>query len=209
VAVEPVRRGGWRALAKRTFDILGSLVVLGLVSPILVAAAIAVKFTSPGPLLFSHDRVGLDGRRFKLYKIRSMVPGAEHMVIDLRDSNEADGPLFKMQDDPRVTSAGRILRSLSVDEIPQLWNVLRGEMSLVGPRPALPSEVEQWGPEVHQRLHVKPGVTGMWQVSGRSNASFEEYVRLDLYYVDNWSLWTDIAILAKTLPSVLLRRGAY
>ncbi len=139
VAVQPVRSGGWRAVAKRSFDLFGSLLVLTIVAPIVIVVAGAVKLTSRGPLLFSHDRVGLNGRRFKLYKIRSMVPGAEHMVIDLRDQNEADGPLFKMENDPRVTPVGRILRSLSLDEIPQLWNVLRGEMSLVGPRPALPS----------------------------------------------------------------------
>ena len=131
------------------------------------------------------------------------------MIVDLQKLNQADGPLFKMRDDPRVTRVGRILRRYSIDELPQLWNVLRGEMSLVGPRPGLPAEMTAWAPELHNRLRVKPGVTGMWQVSGRSDCSFAEYMRLDLYYVDNWSLWSDLAIVAKTVPTVLFRRGAY
>jgi exopolysaccharide biosynthesis polyprenyl glycosylphosphotransferase len=209
VYVDPVRRGGWRALAKRSFDVAGSALGLLVLSPLLVLLGLLVRVTSTGPVLFAHERIGINGRPFRLYKLRTMVLGAEGMQIDLRDANEAAGPLFKIRDDPRVTRLGRVLRRLSLDELPQLWNVLRGDMSLVGPRPALPAEMDAWTPEVHQRLHVKPGLTGMWQVSGRSTASFEEYVRLDLYYVDNWSLWTDLAILAKTVPTVLARRGAY
>ncbi len=137
-----------------------------------------------------------------------MVVDAEEQLADLQDLNEADGPMFKIADDPRVTRVGRFLRATSLDELPQLWNVLRGDMSLVGPRPALPHETEEWDALLTQRLRVTPGITGMWQVSGRSDTSFEDYTRLDLYYVDNWSLTTDLAILAKTVPVVLLRRGA-
>ena len=209
VSVEPAQHHGWRAAAKRAFDLIVASITLVLLTPAIAIIAILVKVTSPGPAFFSQERVGVGGKRFRLYKFRTMVDEAEHLLIDLREHNEADGPLFKIQNDPRVTPLGRVLRALSLDEIPQLWNVVCGDMSLVGPRPALPVESEQWAPEVHQRLKVRPGVTGMWQVNGRSSASFEDYVRLDLYYVDNWSLWTDMAILAKTLPTVLARQGAY
>ncbi len=160
-------------------------------------------------MLFRQTRVGRDSAPFTVRKFRSMVADAEERLIDLRDQNECDGPLFKIHDDPRVTRVGKVLRKTSIDELPQLWNVLRGEMSLVGPRPALPSEVAGWPAPLFQRLRVRPGITGMWQVSGRSENSFEEYARLDLTYVDNWSLATDLAILAKTVPAVLLRRGAH
>jgi len=153
-------------------------------------------------------RVGRRGRPFQVLKFRSMVVDAEEMLAELRERNESDGPLFKMTDDPRVTSVGRFLRKTSLDEIPQLWNVVRGDMSLVGPRPALPSEAEQWSPELRNRLRVRPGITGMWQVSGRSSTSFEEYARLDLFYIDNWSFLTDMAILARTVPAVLRKEGA-
>jgi len=136
------------------------------------------------------------------------VSGAESMLSALLSENEADGPLFKMQEDPRVTRVGRFLRRASIDEVPQLWNVLRGSMSLVGPRPALPHETEEWDVLLTQRLRVKPGITGMWQVNGRSESSFDDYTRLDLYYVDNWSLTTDLAILLKTIPVVLSGKGA-
>jgi len=159
-------------------------------------------------VLFRQVRVGRNGKPFKVYKFRTMVENAEELVIDLRDLNEAAGPLFKISDDPRVTRVGALLRRSSIDELPQLWNVIRGDMSLVGPRPAIPSEVEGWLPELHERLRVKPGMTGMWQVNGRSAASWDDYVRLDLYYVDNWSLSTDLAILAQTVPAVLSSRGA-
>jgi lipopolysaccharide/colanic/teichoic acid biosynthesis glycosyltransferase len=138
-----------------------------------------------------------------------MVTDAEQRLVDLSEHNEADGPLFKMRNDPRVTKPGSIMRKLSIDELPQLWNVIRNEMSMVGPRPALPSEVEKWGSALHSRLRVKPGITGMWQVNGRSTSSFEDYERLDLYYVDNWSLTTDLVIVAKTIPAVLFSKGAY
>jgi exopolysaccharide biosynthesis polyprenyl glycosylphosphotransferase len=209
VHVEAVRRHGWRARAKRTLDLCGAGFLLILTAPLLVLSALAVRLGSRGPILFRQERMGQDGTCFLVFKFRTMSKDAEHQLDSLRDQNEAAGPLFKMRDDPRITRAGRILRRYSIDELPQLWNVLRGEMSLVGPRPALPSEALQWDPEVHARVRVKPGITGMWQVRGRSNASFEDYVRLDLYYVDNWSLWSDLAILVKTIPAVVSKRGAF
>jgi len=208
--IEPVQRGGWRAAAKRAFDVVCSGLALTLLVPFLAIVAAAVKLDSRGKVFFSQVRVGKDGEPFRVHKFRTMVHNAEDLLVDLRESNEADGPLFKLADDPRVTKIGVRLRRFSVDEIPQLWNVMKGEMSLVGPRPALFSEMSQWTPELRQsRLRVAPGLTGMWQVSGRSDLSFAEYVRLDLYYVDNWSLWRDLAIVAKTLPVVMTKHGAY
>jgi exopolysaccharide biosynthesis polyprenyl glycosylphosphotransferase len=209
VYLEPVRRGGWRSVAKRSFDVLcaGSLLVL--LSPLLALIALAIKLDSKGPILFSQLRVGRDGRFFKVHKFRTMVADAEALLEELQQSNEADGPLFKMKDDPRITRVGRFLRRASLDELPQLWNVLCNEMSMVGPRPALASEVAEWPEKLKQRLRVKPGLTGMWQVSGRSNATFEAYARLDLYYVDNWSLITDLGIILRTVPTLLSRDGAY
>jgi exopolysaccharide biosynthesis polyprenyl glycosylphosphotransferase len=208
VYVEPVTRGGWRAWAKRSFDVAGALIGLVLTGPILAIVAIAVKLDSSGPVIFRQIRVGRDSEPFSVLKVRTMVVDAEARLAELRELNEADGPLFKMADDPRITRVGKFLRVTSLDELPQLWNVLRGDMSLVGPRPALPHETEEWDALLAQRLRVKPGITGMWQVSGRSDSSFEDYTRLDLYYVDNWSLATDLAILAKTVPVVALRKGA-
>jgi exopolysaccharide biosynthesis polyprenyl glycosylphosphotransferase len=208
VYVEPIQREGWRRMAKRSFDIVGATLGLLLAAPLLAVSAIAIKLDTRGPAVFRQSRVGRDSKPFAIVKLRSMVEDAEDLLIDLVDANEADGPLFKIKDDPRVTRVGRLLRRMSIDEIPQLWNVLRGEMSLVGPRPALRHETEAWDTMLSQRLRVKPGLTGMWQVNGRSETSFEDYTRLDLYYVDNWSLLTDVAILAKTVPVVLTSRGA-
>jgi exopolysaccharide biosynthesis polyprenyl glycosylphosphotransferase len=207
--VEPVRRNGWRAVAKRGFDLTAAALGLFVIAPMWLLIAVAIKATSKGPVLFKQERVGRRGRRFHVYKFRTMVADAERLLIDLAAANEADGPLFKLKADPRVTRVGRLLRKLSLDELPQLLNVLKGEMSLVGPRPALPGEVTQWGPELFERLRVQPGITGMWQVNGRSNSSFSEYQRWDLYYVDNWSIWRDLGILFKTVPVVLSQRGAY
>ena len=209
VHIAPVRRRGWRAGAKRLLDLAVALTLLLVVAPFLAVISVMIRRDSEGRVLFRQQRVGRDGVPFDVLKFRTMVVNAEELLVDLRDQNEADGPLFKLKNDPRITRIGAVLRKLSLDEVPQLWNVVRGEMSLVGPRPALPSEVESWDESVHDRLHAKPGITGMWQVNGRSNAAFDDYVRLDLYYVDNWSLLTDLAILAKTLPVVLLRKGAY
>ncbi len=207
--LEPTVHGGWRAVAKRTFDVTLALGALSVLSPVLVVVALGVKLTSKGPVFFSQERVGRGHVVFKVHKFRTMGIDAEQRLADLVSRNEADGPLFKMRDDPRVTRFGRTLRKLSLDELPQLWNVVKGEMSLVGPRPALPTEAEAWGDDAAQRLRVKPGITGMWQVNGRSNASFDEYIRLDLYYVDNWTLTADLTILAKTLPAVAFSKGAY
>lgn len=208
VYVEPVTRGGWRALAKRSFDVVIAAVVMVLTAPIMAVAAIAIKLDSRGPVLFRQTRVGQNSEPLQVLKLRTMVVDAEARLAELLDQNEADGPLFKMAHDPRITRVGRILRATSIDELPQLWNVMRGDMSLVGPRPALPHETEEWDALLSQRLRVKPGITGMWQVNGRSDTSFEDYTRLDLYYVDNWSLATDLAILAKTIPVVVLQHGA-
>jgi len=209
VYVEPVRRTGWRAVAKRGFDVAVAGLAIALTAPLWLLVGLAVKATSPGPVLFRQERVGRRGRRFHVLKFRTMVDNAESMLAGLRDANEADGPLFKLKADPRVTRLGRVLRKLSLDELPQLVNVVKGEMSLVGPRPALPSEVSQWGVELFERLRVQPGITGMWQVNGRSDSSFSEYQRWDLYYVDNWSIWRDLGILLKTVPVVLRGDGAY
>jgi exopolysaccharide biosynthesis polyprenyl glycosylphosphotransferase len=208
IYVEPAIRDGWRAHAKRSFDVVVSAVALVMASPVLLVAALAVKLDSPGPVLFRQHRVGRDGRIFEVLKLRTMHVDAEERLAELLHLNEADGPLFKLRHDPRVTRVGRVLRTTSVDELPQLVNVLRGDMSLVGPRPALPREVAAWAPELHQRLRVLPGITGAWQVSGRSDASFDEYARLDLSYVDNWSLLTDLSILVRTVPAVLRSKGA-
>lgn len=177
--------------------------------PLVLVAVAAVRLGTPGPGLFRQRRVGLDGQTFTMLKVRTMVDDAEAQRHQLMTFNEADGPLFKMRDDPRVTRLGRALRKLSIDELPQLINVLRGDMSIVGPRPALPEEVAGWAPELHQRLLVRPGITGLWQISGRSDSSFEEYARCDLHYVDNWSLGMDVSIILKTVPRVLLGRGAH
>ncbi|MEM7143284.1 MAG: sugar transferase [Actinomycetota bacterium] len=208
--VEPVQRSGWRSRTKRAFDILASLVLLVLAMPLLVIAGLAVKLTSPGSALFSQARVGRDGELFAMHKLRTMVTDAEARLAEIEHLSETTGPLFKIEDDPRITPVGRWLRKLSIDELPQLFNVLKGEMSLVGPRPALPREVEAWDKELHNRLRVQPGITGMWQVMGRSEGDHDsKYAQLDLYYVDNWSLVTDVVILARTIPVVLGRKGQY
>ena len=207
MCVEPVAGFSWRRAAKRGFDLVVASIGLVLVSPILLTAAIAIRVTSGKGVLFSQERVGKDGEPFKLYKLRTMVHDAEERLAELTALNEASGPMFKMTDDPRVTRVGRILRATSIDELPQLFNVITGDMSLVGPRPALPNEADQWDDALWERLRVQPGITGMWQVSGRYTASLETYARLDLYYVDNWSLVTDLAILARTFGVVLNRKG--
>jgi lipopolysaccharide/colanic/teichoic acid biosynthesis glycosyltransferase len=176
--------------------------------PVLLVAAALIKLEDGGPVFFRQSRLGRDGVPFGMLKLRSMVPDAEARLAEVAELNEADGPLFKVRDDPRITRIGRFIRKTSIDELPQLWNVVRGDMSLVGPRPALEREAEHWSPAVRGRLRVRPGITGMWQVHGRSESSFDDYARLDLYYVDNWSLLTDIEILLKTVPAVVRGRGA-
>jgi exopolysaccharide biosynthesis polyprenyl glycosylphosphotransferase len=208
--VETPRYSGGKTHSKRLFDILASLALIVMLSPLLAATAIAVRLTSPGPALFRQPRTGKHGERFSMLKFRSMDMDAESRLRELRDRTDAGNDvLFKMKDDPRVTPLGRIIRRYSIDELPQLFNVLAGHMSLIGPRPPLPREVEEYGWQVHRRFLVKPGVTGLWQVSGRSNLSWEETVRLDLYYVENWTLTGDLFILFRTARAVLARDGAY
>jgi exopolysaccharide biosynthesis polyprenyl glycosylphosphotransferase len=197
-----------RAL-KRALDVAVSLLGLTLLSPLFLAVILAIRLDSAGPILFRQKRVGADGKIFLCYMFRSMYEGAERRQEELEPLNEAEGPVFKMKDDPRVTPVGRLLRRWSMDELPQLVNVLKGEMSLVGPRP-LPVRDFQRMEEAHKRrLGAVPGMTGYWQISGRSNLSFEEMVRLDLYYMENWSLSFDVKIILRTLGAVLRREGAY
>jgi lipopolysaccharide/colanic/teichoic acid biosynthesis glycosyltransferase len=178
---------------------------------VLLAIALGVRFSAPGPVFFRQERVGLNGEHFSMYKFRSMVLDAEDRLEELKELASAGGNsvMFKMKDDPRVTPIGAFLRQFSLDELPQLFNVLGGSMSLVGPRPPLDREVAVYASHVHRRFLVKPGITGLWQVSGRSNLSWEDTVRLDLYYVENWSITGDILILWRTLRAVLARDGAY
>jgi exopolysaccharide biosynthesis polyprenyl glycosylphosphotransferase len=198
-----------KRFVKRTFDIgVGGLIfIVGL--PIWLLIALAIRLDSRGPVLFVQERVGRGGKKFGMFKFRSMTADAEVRLGELADANEATGPLFKIKSDPRVTRVGGLLRRYSIDEFPQLLNVLRGEMSLVGPRPPLPSEVGRYSAYHWRRLEVLPGMTGLWQVSGRSSLTFEEMVRLDLFYIENWSVGFDMGLMLRTLPAVLGARGAY
>ena len=194
---------------KRAFDVISSAVAVLLLAPLFIATAIAVKLDSPGPVFFRQVRVGKNGRPFKMLKFRSMHVDAEARLDSLRSLNEVSGPVFKMRDDPRVTRVGRFIRRTSLDELPQFLNVLSGEMSIVGPRPPVPAEVKQYQRWQRRRLSVKPGITCTWQVSGRSDISFDQWMKLDLEYIDTWSLWQDIQICLRTVPAVLLSRGAH
>ncbi|MGQ0802701.1 MAG: sugar transferase [Actinomycetota bacterium] len=212
IPLQRVRRAALRLKAeavKRAVDIVVATALLVLAAPVLAIVALLVKFTSPGPVLFGQDRVGRRGRVFKMRKFRTMVVGAEADLDQLRHLNERDGLVFKIRDDPRCTPVGKWLRRFSIDELPQLWHVLTGEMSLVGPRPAVPSEVARYDQDARWRLLVKPGLTGLWQVSGRSDLAWSESLRLDLYYIYNWSPSMDLAILGRTFSAVLRREGAY
>jgi len=209
ISVRPVGFERGALVVKRAMDVLGALVGLTLGAPVLALIALAVRLDSPGPVVFRQTRMGVDGKTFNMYKFRSMREGAETELERYRELNEADGPLFKIRDDPRLTRVGRFLRRTSLDELPQLWNVLRGEMSLVGPRPPIPAEVSRYMEWHKRRLEVRPGMTGLWQVSGRSLLSFDEMVLLDIYYIENWSLWLDLKILLRTVPQVLFGSGAY
>jgi len=205
----PTELSSGAMLVKRAMDLI--LVVFALPFAILlfVLVAVLIKLDSPGPVLFKQPRVGKDGRVFDMYKFRTMIVGAERMQAELADLNEADGPLFKIRDDPRRTRVGRFLRRTSIDELPQLINILKGEMSWVGPRPGTPEEVAQYEPWQRERIVVRPGVTGLWQVSGRSDIPFDEMILLDIFYIENWSLDLDIRILLQTVPRVLFGTGAY
>jgi exopolysaccharide biosynthesis polyprenyl glycosylphosphotransferase len=209
LTVESPQFEGWRRVVKGGVDRLAALVALVLLAPVLLGIAAAVRVSSGGPILYRQERVGVHGRSFTMLKFRSMVADADQRLAQVQDVNFGDGLLFKARQDPRVTPIGRWLRRLSLDELPQLLNVLGGSMSLVGPRPPLPSEVARYDNSVRRRLLVKPGLTGLWQISGRSDLPWEEAVRLDLRYVENWSLAADLAILWKTGRAVLSSSGAY
>ena len=186
-------------ICKRAIDIIGAISGLLLLSPVIVIVACAIKFTSKGPIFFSQKRVGKNGELFDMYKFRSMVVNAEELKEKLAHQNEMSGPMFKMKDDPRVTKVGKFIRKTSLDELPQLWNVLKGDMSLVGPRPSLPKEVVQFEGWMYKRLEVKPGLTCYWQVSGRNNIDFEDWMKLDIKYVEERNLWSDIKLIFKTV----------
>jgi exopolysaccharide biosynthesis polyprenyl glycosylphosphotransferase len=203
-----VRAKPFQRALKRAIDIAVSAVALGLLSPLLLGVAALVKLSSRGPILFKQARVGQHGRQFNMLKFRSMVVNAEELKARLLAQNEQNGPVFKMKSDPRITGIGRFIRKFSIDELPQLLNVLRGEMSLVGPRPPIPSEVAKYEAWQRRRLSVRPGLTCVWQVSGRNEISFEEWMYLDMQYIDHWSLQRDLELIAKTVPVVLTGRGA-
>ena len=186
-------------ICKRIIDIIGAGLGLILLSPIIAIVACAVKVTSKGPIFFSQKRVGKNGELFEMYKFRSMVVNAEELKENLEDQNEMSGPMFKIKDDPRITKVGKFIRKTSIDELPQLWNVLKGDMSLVGPRPSLPKEVEQFDNWMFKRLSVRPGLTCYWQVSGRNNIDFEDWMKLDCRYVDERNFWIDIKLIFKTV----------
>ena len=209
IGIRDTRLGRGPRIIKRGMDILGGVVGLAVFAPLIGAIALAIRLDSKGPIFFRQERLGENERPFEVIKFRSMRVGAEAEQAQLQALNEADGPLFKIRDDPRLTRVGRWIRRASLDELPQFVNVLRGEMSLVGPRPPLASEVEQYHGWQRKRLSVKPGVTGLWQVSGRSDLAFDEMCLLDIYYIENWSLWLDVRIILRTIPQFFLGKGAY
>ena len=186
-------------IIKRLIDVICSFIGVVVLSPLFIVIAIIIKATSKGPVFFSQKRVGKNGKEFDMYKFRSMVVNAEELKEKLASQNEMSGPMFKMKDDPRVTKVGKFIRKTSIDELPQLWNVLKGDMSLVGPRPSLPKEVAQFEEWMHRRLEVKPGLTCYWQVSGRNNIDFEDWMKLDIRYVEERSLFVDIKLILKTI----------
>ena len=207
--LRPPVLGGIAFLAKRGFDLVVGALLIVLLSPILALAALAVWLTDRGPVLYRSRRMGVEEHPFDCLKFRTMRVGADELQVELEHRNEADGALFKISDDPRVTKVGKFLRRFSIDELPQLFNVMRGNMSLVGPRP-LPERDYQLLDDLHRKRYlVLPGMTGLWQVSGRSDLSFDELVRLDFYYIETWSIWLDLVILVRTIPAVLFKRGAY
>ena len=196
---ESTRGFSFYEVIKRVIDVVCSFVGVLVLSPLFVVIAIIIKFTSKGPVFFSQKRVGRDGKEFKMYKFRSMVVNAEELKEKLAAQNEMSGPMFKMKDDPRVTKVGKFIRKTSIDELPQLFNILKGDMSLVGPRPSLPKEVAQFEDWMYRRLEVKPGLTCYWQVSGRNNIDFEDWMKLDIKYVEERNFWIDIMLIFKTV----------
>ena len=202
------KRKPFFSFIKRTFDIFASLLGITILSPLLIVIAIIIKCSDGGTVFFKQKRVGKNGKKFTMYKFRSMIPNADAMVVELQDKNEASGPMFKIKNDPRITKIGKFIRKTSIDELPQLFNVLNGSMSLVGPRPALPREVTQYSVQQTARLLVRPGITCIWQVSGRSTIPFEKQVEMDIDYVQHRSVWLDTKILFKTIPAVLSHKGA-
>jgi exopolysaccharide biosynthesis polyprenyl glycosylphosphotransferase len=208
VSYDPVPQLSFSIILKSLLDRILAAIGLVLASPVMLAAAIAIKMTSPGLAIFKQPRCGLNGRRFTLYKFRTMVTNAEELKKDLMKYNEVDGAAFKIKNDPRITPVGRILRKTSIDELPQLFNIIKGDMSFVGPRPPLADEVARYDRWQRRKLSMKPGLTCLWQVSGRSDVSFEKWMKLDLEYIDHWSLWKDAQILFRTVPAVLRGTGA-
>jgi len=200
---------GWSIEIKRALDFCASLVLLILLAPLFLIIAILIKLTSAGSVFFVQERVGLNKRRFPLYKYRTMVRDAEQKMAELEHLNEVSGPVFKMKDDPRLTPLGKFLRKSSIDELPQLFNVLKGDMSLVGPRPLPVRDYEGFSQDwQRRRFSVRPGITCLWQVNGRSDLSFDKWMEMDMQYIDQWSLWLDLKILAQTVPAVLRGSGA-
>ena len=209
IGIRDISFSRWGLMLKRSIDMAVAASGLILLAPVMALIALAIRLDSPGPVLFKQTRVGKNGQPFVLYKFRTMRIGAEEEQEKLAALNEATGPIFKIRHDPRLTRVGRVLRRSSLDELPQLYNVLRGEMSLVGPRPPLPKEVEQYQEWHKKRLEIAPGLTGLWQVSGRSELTFDEMVLLDIYYIENWSPVLDTIITLRTIPRVLFGDGAY
>ena len=210
VTVRSVPRDGWPLFIKRLIDLVGGAALLVGLAPLLALAALLIKIDSPGPILFRQERIGLNKRRFQLLKFRTMLVGADQQQHGMEQLNEANGPVFKIKDDPRITRLGKFMRRYSIDELPQLFNVLNGDMSLVGPRPLPVRDVERINVQWHKRrFSVKPGITCLWQVNGRSDVSFDRWVQMDLEYIDHWCLGLDIKILIKTVPVVLRGSGAY
>src|SRR3989339_500472 len=209
ITVTEIQLKGFNAAIKRLADISLSLVCIVIFLPVWLIFPILIKLTSKGPILFNQKRVGKDQQPFAMFKFRSMVKGADELVDQLQELSEAEGHLFKIKDDPRITPLGKFMRHWSVDELPQLFNVLLGTMSMVGPRPPLPREVANYNSWHKKRLRIRPGITGPWQVSGRSLLPFDDMVRLDIYYIENWSLWLDFKIMVRTIPVVLFGTGAY
>jgi exopolysaccharide biosynthesis polyprenyl glycosylphosphotransferase len=200
---------GWPAVVKRAIDIALSLTLIILLAPLFLIVALLIKTTSPGPVFFLQERLGLNKRRFRICKFRTMDPDAEAKMAELEDFNEVDGPAFKIKDDPRITPIGGFLRNKSIDELPQFFNVLKGDMSLVGPRPLPVRDYEGFDQDwQRRRFSIRPGITCLWQVNGRSNVSFDRWMELDMQYIDQWSLLLDLKILLKTVPAVLKGSGA-